>query len=310
VTVTVLVVTYDHERFIARALDGALAQETEFEYEILVSEDRSTDRTREIVLDYARRHPDRIRLLLSERNLHSNEVVVRGWRAARGRYVALLDGDDYWSSPRKLSRQVEFLESHPECSMCFHNARVLDEATGDDSRLWTPAGQPEFSTLREMWMGNFIATCSVMYRAGVVPEIPGWYVPLFPITDWPLHLLHAERGRIGYLDEVMGVYRLHPGGLYSSRSEREKLETTARFYATMDRNFGGRYRRLIREASFRYFLDWAVEYERRGEPELARDCLRRSVSGWPAGAALRLPALGRLWWRLFRRRLAAGGGTA
>jgi glycosyltransferase involved in cell wall biosynthesis len=310
VTVTVLVMTYDHERFIRQALDGALMQETAFDYEILISEDCSTDGTREIVLEYQRRHPERIRLLLSERNLHSNEVVVRGWRAGRGKYIALLDGDDYWTSPHKLSRQVEFLERRPECSMCFHNARVLDEATGDASRLWTPPDQPEISTLREMWMGNFIATCSTMYRAGVVPEIPAWYVPLFPITDWPLHLLHAEHGPIGYLGEVMGVYRHHAGGLYSSLDERAKLESTARFYSVMDRNFGGRYRSLVREARFRYFFDWAVEYERRGEVELARDCLRRSVDGWPAGVALRLPGLGRLWLRLFRRRAATVGGAA
>lgn len=309
-TVTVLVMTYDHARFIARALDGALMQKTDFDYEILVSEDCSTDGTREIVLDYQRLHPERIRPLLSERNLHSNEVVVRGWRAARGRYIALLDGDDYWTSPHKLSRQVELLESRPECSMCFHNARVLEEATGGASRLWTPAGQPQTSTMREMWMGNFIATCSVMYRAGVVPEIPDWYVPLFPITDWPLHLLHAERGPIGYVDEVMGVYRHHAGGLYSSLDERAKLETTARFYSVMDRNFGGRYRSAIREARFRYFLDWAVEYERRGEADLARDCLRRSVSDWPGGGALGLPRLGRLWLRLSRRGSVAGRGTA
>ena len=112
--VTVLVMTYNHAGFIAQALDSVLTQRTGFHYEILISEDRSTDGTRETVISYAEKHPGRIRLLLSERNLHSNTVVSRGIRVARGEYVALLDGDDYWVSPDKLQKQVDFLDAHPE----------------------------------------------------------------------------------------------------------------------------------------------------------------------------------------------------
>ena len=302
--VSVLVMTYDHARYIAQALDGALMQETRFPVEILVSEDCSTDGTREIVQAYAERHPERVRLLLSERNLHSNAVVVRGFEAARGRYMALLDGDDYWTSPHKLRKQVEFLERHPECSMCFHNALVVDESGQRPPRPWTPPGRREISTLADIWMGNFIATCSAMYRAGVVGRIPDWYLPLFPITDWPLHILHAERGLIGYIDDVMGVYRHHPGGMYSSRSEREKLEATAAFYDVMSRNLGGRHDAMIRQARFQYFLEWAEEYARRGDVAQARECLARSVSGAPVEAMRRARVVGRLWLRLLRRRPA------
>src|SRR4051794_38896574 len=112
--------TYNHAPYIAQALESALAQTLSAPFEILVSEDCSTDGTREIVLRYADRDP-RIRLLLSHSNLRSNEVVARGLRAARGRYVALLDGDDYWTSPTKLQAQVEFLEARPGFSICFHD---------------------------------------------------------------------------------------------------------------------------------------------------------------------------------------------
>ncbi len=109
IAVTVLVMTYNHERYIRRALDGALGQELTVPYEVLISEDCSTDGTREIVEAYARRHPDRIRLVLSPANLRSNEVVARGFRAARGRYLALLDGDDFWTAEDKLQAQFDFL---------------------------------------------------------------------------------------------------------------------------------------------------------------------------------------------------------
>ena len=108
-----------------------------------ISEDCSTDRTREIVLDFQKEHPEKVRLLLSKQNIHSNEIVVRGIRAARGQYIALLDGDDYWTSPHKLQKQTDFLDSHPECSLCFHNARIFHEAEGREGRNWTPAGQKE-----------------------------------------------------------------------------------------------------------------------------------------------------------------------
>ena len=132
--VSVLVMTYNHEKFIRQALDSVLMQETNFEYEILISEDCSTDRTRAIVLEFQQAHPEKVQLLLSTQNIHSNEIVVRGIRAAQGEYIALLDGDDYWTSPLKLQKQVDFLDSHPECSMCFHNARIFHQTEGREGR--------------------------------------------------------------------------------------------------------------------------------------------------------------------------------
>src|SRR5512133_2186068 len=110
IKVSVLVMTYNHEKFIQQALDSVAMQETNFEYEILISEDCSTDRTRQVVLEFQGEHPDKVRLLLSEKNIHSNEVVVRGICAACGEYIAMLDGDDYWTSPNKLQKQADFLD--------------------------------------------------------------------------------------------------------------------------------------------------------------------------------------------------------
>lgn len=277
--VTVLVMTYNHEKFIAQALESALMQRANFDYEILISEDCSTDRTRQIVIDYQKAHPDKIRLLLSEKNIHSNQIVVRGIKAARGEYVALLDGDDYWISPDKLQKQADFLDSHPECSMCFHNAKIFHETEGRAGGNWTPPGHKEISTLEDIWMGNFIATCSTMFRRDAIPEIPAWYDDMFPITDWPLHILHAERGHIGYIDEVMGVYRYHPGGYYSPLSESKKQQETLKFYRTMDRNLNYRYSKLVKVAIARYFFEWAEEYESRGDLERMKECLKNSLSG-------------------------------
>jgi glycosyltransferase involved in cell wall biosynthesis len=297
--VSVLVMTYNHAPYIAAALDSALTQQVDFDYDILVSEDASTDGTREIVLDFERRHAGRIQLLLSERNLRSNEVVVRGLRAAPGQYIALLDGDDYWTSPYKLQRQVEFLDAHPECAVCFHNATVVHE---DGSRApwnWTPAGHKPISTLEDMWMGNFIATSSTMFRRGLFGEVPAWYVSFFPITDWPLHILNAEHGAIGYLDEVMSVYRYHAGGLYSTLSEREKLDATGNFYDRMNAHLGFRYDAMVKAARSTYFFEWAEEYRRRGDVAQARVCLLRCLRGRPVNDHVSLSRLVTLSLRLY-----------
>src|SRR6266446_6957695 len=134
--VSVLVITYNQEDYISQALDSALMQQVDFDYEIVIGEDASDDRTREIVLDYQRRYADRIRLFLRDpataeadraRGFGGKTNFVETFNACRGEYVALLDGDDYWISPHKLKKQVDFLDKHPESALCCHPALIIFE---------------------------------------------------------------------------------------------------------------------------------------------------------------------------------------
>ena len=278
--VSVLVMTYDHAEFIRQALDSVL-QQRDCDFELLISEDCSTDGTREIVLDYQRQHSEKIRLLLSEKNIRSNAVVVRGIEAARGGYIALLDGDDYWISPHKLQKQSAFLDSHPDCAICFHNAIVRNQENEKEDRNWTPPHHPEVTTIEDLWLGNFIATCSTMFRRGLVKQIPAWYESFFPITDWPLHLLNAEHGHIGYINEVMGVYRHHSGGYYSPLTQRQKQMETLKFYRRMNECMQYKYDGLVKTAISKYFIEWVEEYLSRGDLEAARACYRSYLAGNP-----------------------------
>jgi glycosyltransferase involved in cell wall biosynthesis len=279
VAVSVLVVTYNHEQFVRQALDSALAQRLPQPFEILISEDCSTDGTREIVQEYADRHPHLFRLLLSERNLRSNQVVARGFQAARGRYVALLDGDDYWTSADKLRAQVAFLDARPDLTICFHNVEVVDEHSQSTGRLWNAAAQPAVSGLHDLLRGNFIATSSVVYRRAAVTEVPAWYDHFFPVTDWPLHVLYAREGRIGYLDRTLGAYRLHGGGLFSPLDERQKLEANADFYRRLRASSSGALAAEIARGQRDYFLGWAEEFRRRGDRRMLLRCLRWAWGG-------------------------------
>lgn len=221
---SVVMIAWNVERFIAQALDSALMQEVDFDYEVVIGEDSSTDRTRDIVMDYAERRPDRIRPILRPANLGMNRNFMETLAAARGRFIALLDADDYWTSPHKLSRQIAFLRDNPSCSICFHNALVVYE---DGEREPHPfhMAQPQFlishhipkpiSTLEDLAGGNFMQTCSVMFRAGLYGRLPDWYLRM-PTFDWPLHVLNAEHGDVGYIDEILGAYRVHAGGFWST----------------------------------------------------------------------------------------------
>ncbi len=220
VKVSVCIQTYNHERYIARALDSVLMQETDFDFEIIIGEDESSDGTREICIDYARRYPDRIRLLLRSRE----DVIfingrptgrynfIQNLNEARGQYIALLDGDDYWTDPHKLQKQVDLLDTHPEYALCFHAAQVIDEG-GHSVRTIFPPGRKPIYALRDLLRHNFIPALSVLFRNH--PEfhpLPDWFKET-PYADWPLHILNVTRGDIGYIDEVMGVYRRHAGGV-------------------------------------------------------------------------------------------------
>jgi hypothetical protein len=155
----------------------------------------------------------------------------------------------------------------------LHNAVVVYADGRTVSRLWTPEGEKPLSTLQDVLSGNVIATASTMFPRGLIDEIPAWYMPLFPITDWPLHILHDERGPIGYIDEVMSAYRQHEGGLYTTKSEFEKVKTTVRFYRVMNRNLGFRHHALIKKACSRYLFEWAEAYVDRSDLRRALWCL-------------------------------------
>lgn len=296
---SVVVVTYNHAPYIDQALRSVIEQETDFDFEIIVSEDASTDGTTGIVRAWQERHPDRIRLILSEQNVRSNQVVARGFHAARGDYVALLDGDDFWTSRTKLARQVAVLDADPALALCFTNAEVVDMEGKPAGRNWTPAHIGQRLSLRNLWQGNPFATCGSLFRRSSVPKIPDWYDDFFPVTDWPLYILFAEHGDIAYIPEAMGAYRLHPGGLYSAQGDAAKLAAMDTLFRRLNQCLDGRYDAELHAGHHRYFLDWAHAHLAKGEAGLAKaslDYARGYGAGWASGEGMEVAMLrARLW---------------
>jgi glycosyltransferase involved in cell wall biosynthesis len=245
--VSVYVQAYQQREYIADAVESVLAQETPFEVEVVIADDCSRDGTRELLIAYRDRHPDRIRLLLPERNLGPTEIFRRGLEELRGEYVAWLDGDDYWTDPRKLARQLEALEAHPEWAGCFHDATVRQVDSAAPERSYAPADLPAALGFAELLRSNPVPSLSVMARGEHVRNLPDWvWGGLW--SDWLALLAIAWHGPLGYLPEKLGVYRVHPGGISSGLSRVEQLEEDLRFYELIDSVMGGRFRSQLEGA--------------------------------------------------------------
>jgi glycosyltransferase involved in cell wall biosynthesis len=278
--VSVLLTTYNHEKFIAEAINSVLVQEVNFDYEIIIIEDCSTDNTRDIVIDFQKRYQNKIRLVLEEKNKNDSRIWAEAIENSKSQYISLLDGDDYWTSPHKLQKQVDFLDNHPECSVCFHNVTTFYEDGSREPWNHNSNDQKEISSIEDLFERNFIAACSTMFRSGLTGKLPEWFFEM-PFGDWPLHILNAQHGKIGYINEVMGRYRVHAGGAWSGLNEFQKLESLIKFYEIINAKLKFRYRKNIMPILEGYYRQLIGEYEGAGDFTKAKAHAARYFASYP-----------------------------
>jgi glycosyltransferase involved in cell wall biosynthesis len=215
--VSVTVTTYQQLNYIKYCLNGILMQETNFPYEVIVGEDESDDGTREICIKYAEKYPDKIRLFLRNRKLsqyYENGKLVNRFNgiwtrmSSRGKYIALCEGDDYWTDPYKLQKQVELLEANPKCSLCFHNSLIIfDDKSEVDRFFCTNLKDKQVFKTKDLILKNwFVPTASILYNKSNLPNLPTWSKYVFN-GDMLIQLLISLNGNLIYIDEVMAVYR-------------------------------------------------------------------------------------------------------
>lgn len=216
--VTIVSITYNHEKYIAQALDSFIMQKTNFPFEVIISDDASIDKTAEIIRKYAETYPEIIKPIFRKKNLGVCENYIQTLALAKSEYVILCDGDDYFSDPLKLQRQVDFLNSNTDCSICFHPVQIFFEDNSQPTEIFPT---PEYRlkknifTLNDILYNNFMQTNSVMYRWIFVKENIEDIFPkdILP-CDWFLHILHAQKGKIGYINKTMANYRRHKDGIW------------------------------------------------------------------------------------------------
>jgi len=298
--VSVAMITYNHEPYIAQAVESVMMQETDFPYELVIGDDASTDRTRGIIEGLKQRFPDRIQLLPVGPNIGMNRNLGRVLSACRGEYVALLDGDDYWTSPQKLQKQAEFLDKHCGFAICFHNVEwIADGSVGDDDARKPPVPRP-VATLDDILLLNFIPTASAVFRRNLFGVLPEWYFEL-PCGDWPLHILNAEHGNIGYLNEKMAVYRIHQGGAWSVITAREEAERILEMYDKLAREMTVTYSKALSRARAPHYAFLAYHHSKAGSGIRAVAYALRAYRAHPHGGPMSLAGIGRLARKPLRR---------
>jgi glycosyltransferase involved in cell wall biosynthesis len=248
--VSVLTRTFNHERFISQCIESALMQETTLPYEIVVADDASTDGTPSIVRDYASRFPGRVIPILRTRNLGGVENFVSAYHACRGDFVAFLEGDDYWTSPDKLEKQVRYLMERPDCSMCAHAMTVV---YADEEREPVDAHpfHKDTATLEELLENDFVYTSAAMLRREIFTDFAPW-VYESDVEDFPLWVIAAGRGLIGYLDELLGCYRVHKDGIWSRLDPVRQVEKTIWVYDKINADLNFDYDPILRRMLARF----------------------------------------------------------
>lgn len=242
--VSVCMITYNHEEFVAEAIEGVLMQQTDFDYQLIIGEDCSTDDTRKICETYLEKYPNRIELLPSEKNLGMMPNFIRTLNTCTGKYIALCEGDDYWTDPLKLRKQVDFLEGNQNFTICFHQSKQLFD-NGDIADFNNYKEDKTF-TLQDIITNNTISTASCVFRNHHL-HFPKWYFQS-PAGDWALHILNAQFGDIYYMNDSMSIYRIHKNGIWIGLDDKQRLQNGIKVLKIINRGLGYKYNEWFQEA--------------------------------------------------------------
>lgn len=209
IKVSVVSISYNQENYIKQALDSFVSQKANFNFEVIIADDCSTDNTANIIKDFSKKYPDVIKPILRNKNVGIAENLMSAMRAAKGEYIALCEGDDFWTDTNKLQVQTDFLDKKKDYALCFHPVKVFFEKKEEKEYIFPDKSEFSKFDLENLVKRNFIQTNSVMYRNVYKYDT----LDILPL-DWYLHLYHAKLGKIGFIDKVMSSYRRHPDGVW------------------------------------------------------------------------------------------------
>jgi glycosyltransferase involved in cell wall biosynthesis len=246
--VSVYLITYNHEKYIAQAIESIVSQKVNFEFELVIGEDLSKDNTRAICEQYSKAYPAIINLLPSDKNYGPIPNAIRTLAACTGKYIALCEGDDYWTDPCKLQKQADFMDTNEDFSLCFSDVGILDEMGLSNHNNFPPL-QKEVYTIEDVITAGycFIPTVTLFFRNILPNPMPDFFRKAVS-GDIALHLLLTDKGKARYFREKTAVYRHHPGGITKSE-ENIKVRDDKEFllYVQANEYFGYKYDKIFRK---------------------------------------------------------------
>lgn len=219
ILVSIDCITYNHSAYIKQALDGFLLQKTNFAFEILVHDDGSTDGTSQIIMEYQKKYPDIVKAIIQDENQYSKGIkrldYLYNIKRAKGKYIAACEGDDYWTDPYKLQKQIDYLENHSECGFCFHGVKIV-ENNCITREVFRPYEQSQNTNIIDVIYrkGGFVPSNSLVYVKRLMDNPPEFYFSS-PVGDYPMQIFLALQSKGYYMDEVMSVYRFNAPGSWT-----------------------------------------------------------------------------------------------
>ncbi len=284
-TVSIICLTYNQEKYVRDCLEGFVMQQTSFPFEVLVYDDASTDSTPEIIRDYAAKYTEIFKPTLYQENNFSKGLgyvgLYTGIKEAKGVYVAYCEGDDYWTDPLKLQKQVDFLEAHPNYEVCAHETLIKNDRYKQlDGLLFNEFNKNLFVsttkkhyTFEDALTGNIFHVSSLMYRNFPI-QLPEW-LPQVSAADMVLFMLLAEKGDVYVMPEVMSVYRSHSDSLTSSNKEYNSavlyyLNLSIPVLELLNQYWNGQFQSKIYPIIARYYAECAVLYTNKSIRDLTK----------------------------------------
>lgn len=228
IKITTMITTYNHEKYIRQAIESAVQQRGNFIHEILISDDASTDSTPQIIQEYAQRYPYLIRDISSKKNLGISGNMKKCFREATGKYIAVLEGDDYWTDFHKLEKQMLFLERNKDCSMVFSKLQLHDEMSNTfsylDRQSWLPKKLSCKYILKDPTTNLVVNFSCCMFKSEYMKNLPD-ILYTERLSEIALSFYLEQKGKLGFISTPLSVYRVHEKGTWSGSELQEKLES-------------------------------------------------------------------------------------
>ncbi|MGD9494012.1 MAG: glycosyltransferase [Bacteroidales bacterium] len=268
---SVCLITYNHVKFIREAIEGVLNQEVNFTFELIIADDFSNDGTREILLEYKKQYPDKIKLVLQKTNVGA----ARNWldliNAPKSKYIAYFEGDDYWIDSHKLQKQIDFLENNQEFVLCFHDAYVIDV---------TKKTKPFSNCKKGVYLGEdilrkwLVPTGSIVFRNVVSNRLPSFFANVTH-GDLALLLFLSEFGKFKYMPGFYSIYRINSNSITKSIfSGIDHNLKHIRQIDEMQHFFGDKYKKPLLKRKLSYMLSTAILYMKIGKKSDAKMLLK------------------------------------
>lgn len=252
--VSVCTITYNHEKYISKAINSFLMQETNFPFEVVIGEDCSLDKTRKIIEEYVEKYPNIIRLIISKANVGMQKNVKRSMEACKGEYIAFCEGDDYWTDEKKLQLQLYEMKKYPEIYISFHPTYELMNGKNRDV-LSQHSKENKIFTTSEVILGDggFMPTNSIIVKKEIVDNLPTWFHTDAPVGDYFIQIFGTNKAGALYINRIMGIYRIQHEGSWSHHIKKNEdnkiffIEKMKKVMKYLDRDLDYKYSNQIKQ---------------------------------------------------------------